>query len=172
MINNNSSGNIIANSNFANQKKSSNYNYLKTEKNEREIRTPKDSNLKLIYNNKNIFSKKLDDPPIILKKKDSSSLPLANGKPGNNLKLSNDKNIFNGEYKLHLKKTKKKNSNENNIINMNFNNYINAKEDEEFILEKRNQKKNNPINGPEDLHFYYIQVLQEGKKNESKFEKD
>ena len=55
---------------------------------------------------------------------------------------------------------------------MNFNNYINTKEDEEFILEKRNQKKKNSINGPEDLHFYYIQVLQEGKKNESKFEND
>ena len=65
MINNNSSGNIITNSNFTNQKKS--HNYLKTEKNER----PKDSNLKLNNNNQNIFSKKLDDTPIILKKKDT-----------------------------------------------------------------------------------------------------
>ena len=172
IINNNSSGNIKSNSKLSNQKNSSNYNYLKTEKNDRDIGTPKDSDLKLIFNNKNIFGKKFDDPPIILKKKDSSSLPLANTKLGNNLKFSNDKNIFNGEYKLHLKRSKKNISNENNIINMNFNNYINAKDDEELILEKRNQKKKNKIDGPEDLHFYYIQVIQEGKKNESRFEKD
>ena len=171
IINNNSSGNIKENSNFSNKKNTSNYNYLKTEKNDKDIRTLKDSNLKLIFNNRNIFGKKLDDPPIILKKKDSSSLPLANIKPGNNLKFSNDKNIFNGEYKLHLKNSKKNISNEN-IINMNFNNYINTKGDEEIILEKRKQKTKNKINSPEDLHFYYIQVIQEGKKNESKFEKD
>lgn len=172
IINNNSSGNIKTNSNFSNQKYSSNFNYLKTEKNDRDFHTPKDSNLKLIFNNKNIFSKKLDDPPIILKKKDSSSLPLANSKPGNNLKFSNDKNIFNGEYKLHLKKSKKNITNANNINKMNINNYINNKEEEELILENRNQKKKNKIDGPEGLHFYYIQVIQEGKKNESKFEKD
>ena len=172
IINNNSSGNIKTNSNLSNQKNTSNYNYLKTEKNDRDIITPKDSNLKLIFNNKNIFGKKLDEPPIILKKKESSSLPLSNSKPGNKLQFSNDKNIFNGEYKLHLKSSKKNISNENNFINMNFNNYINEKEDEGLFLEKRNLKKKNKIDGPEDLHFYYIQVIQEGKKNESKFEKD
>ena len=34
-------------------------------------------------------------------------------------------------------------------------------------FQKKETKKKNPINVPEDLHFYYIQFLQEGKKNES-----
>ena len=169
IINNNSSTNIKANFNFIKPKKQTNNLYLKTDKYDRDIKTPKESKVKLIFNNKNI-EKKLEDIPIDLKRKESS-LPLEANITGNDLKFSLDKNLFNGEYKLHLKRSKKNFSNENNIINMNLNNYININKDEELILEQYRKKKNQ-IMGPEDLHFYYINALQEGKKNENKFEKD
>ena len=170
IINNNSSKNINPNSNLLNQKKSNNNYYLKTEKYNIGAKTPKESNIKLIFNNKNINGKKLEDTPIILKKKDSS-LPLKNNN-GNNLKVSIDKNASNGEYKLHLKKPTKNISNDNNIINMNLNNYINIQKDEKIILENNYKEKKKKINGPEDLHFYYIKVIQEGKETEIGFEKD
>ena len=127
IINNNSSKNINPNSKLINQKKSNNNYYLKTDKYNIGAKTPKDSSVKLIFNNKNINSKKLEDTPIILKKKDSS-LPLKNNNDGNNLKVSIDKNALNGEYKLHLKKLKNI-KNDNNIINMNLNNYINIQKE-------------------------------------------
>lgn len=174
IINNNSSTNINPNPNFINQKNVvNNQYYLKTEINKRGISTPKESNIKLIFNNKNIFGKKEIEPPIILKKKDSS-LPLNNNKNGNNIniKSSMDKNAFNGEYKLHLKKPSKKDLNQNNIINMNLHNYINIKSDEQLIEGNNYKQKKAKIQGPEDLHFYFIQVIQEGKQNEVQFEKD
>ncbi len=167
IINNNSSSNINSNPNLINQKRTNNNYYLKTDTNIRGNKTPKESNVKLIFTNKNIFGKKLEEQPIILKRKDSSSLPLTNTNTGNDLKISIDKNIFNGEYKLHLKKPKRNVSNENNIINMNLNNYINIKEEKAEMKRKRNK-----LNGPEDLHFYYISFIQEGKLREKEFEKD
>ena len=153
--------NIIINNNSFTQKNSD--IQPKIDKNNRGIKTPKESNVKLIFNNKRICEKKPDDTPIILKRKDSSSLPLTNTNTGNNLKISIDKNIFNGEYKLHLKKSIRNFSNQKNIIN----NYI--KSDKKITLEKNKKKK---INGPEDLHFFYIQGIQEGKLNEREFDKD
>ena len=175
-LNNNNSyyKNIIINNNFnsnpnlINPKKPVNNYYLKTEINNRVTQTPKEPNVKLIFNNKNLFGKKLEETPIILKKKDSS-LPLKNTYSGINLNTSKDKNAFNGEYKLHLKKPTKNNSNENNIINMNLNNYINIKKNEKIIVENNYKEKNKKINGPEDLHFYFIQVIQEGKNSEIEF---
>ena len=170
IINDNSSTNINTNLNLNKQKKSVNNYYLQTEKNKNYAKSPKESNVKLIFTNPKIFDKKLDvhDGPIILKKKESSSLPLTYTTPGGQKTNSSlDKNILNGEYKLHLKKPKKNNSNDNNIINMNVNNFINIKKDEQF-----NNIKKNKIRGPEDLHFYYILVIQDGKKNEKEFEKD
>ena len=164
IINNNSSTNINSNSNLNNKKKSNSNYYLKTDIINRVNKTPKESNVKLIFTNKNISGKKLEDPPIILKRKDSSSLPLANTNPGNDLKISIDKNIFNGEYKLHLKKPKRNISNENN---MNLNNYMNIKEEKEKLKRKKDK-----VNGPEDLHFFYISFIQEGKLKEKEFEKD
>ena len=83
-----------------------------------------------------------------------------------------DKNVFNGEYKLHVKKPSKKDLNQNNIINMNLHNYINIKSDEQLIEGNNYKQKKAKIQGPEDLHFYFIQVIQEGKQNEVQFEKD
>ena len=40
------------------------------------------------------------------------------------------------------------------------------------IVNKNEPKKKKKIKGPEDLHFYYILVIQEGKKKEKQFEKD
>ena len=168
IVNNNSSKNISSNSNLINPKKPVNNYYLKTEINNRVTQTPKEPSVKLIFNNKNIFGKKFEETPIILKKKDSS-LPLANTNSRINLKVSQDKNAFNGEYKLHLKKPTRNNSNENNIINMNLNNYINIKKDEKIIVENNYKEKKKKIKGPEDLHFYFIQVIQEGKKSEIDF---
>jgi len=168
IVNNNSSKNISSNSNLINQKKSVNNYYLKTEINNRVTQTPKEPSVKLIFNNKNIFGKKFEETPIILKKKDSS-LPLTNTNSRINLKVSQDKNAFNGEYKLQLKKPTRNNSNENNIINMNLNNYINIKKDEKIIVENNYKEKKKNIKGPEDLHFYFIQVIQEGKKSEIDF---
>ena len=168
IINNNSSKNLNSNPNLINPKKPVNNYYLKTEINNRVTQTPKEPNVKLIFNNKNLFGKKLEETPIILKKKDSS-LPLKNTYSGINLNTSKDKNAFNGEYKLHLKKPTKNNSNENNIINMNLNNYINIKKNEKIIVENNYKEKNKKINGPEDLHFYFIQAIQEGKNSEIEF---
>ena len=151
--------NIIINNNSFTQKNSD--IYLKTDKNNRNIQTPKQSNVKLIFNNKRIFDKKTNDTPIILKRKDSSSLPLTTTKTGNNLKISIDKNIFNGEYKLHLKKPIRNFSNGKNAIN----NYI--KSNKNLTFEKNKKKK---INGPEELHFYFIKGIQEGKLIEKEFE--
>lgn len=172
IINDNSSTNINTNLNLNKQKKSLNNYYLQTEKNKNYTKSPKDSNVKLIFTNPKIFDKKLDvhDGPIILKKKESSSLPLTYTTQKTNSSI--EKNILNGEYKLHLKRTKKNSSNENNIINMNVNNFINIKKDEKLKYENNYNIKKNKIRGPEDLHFYYILVLQDGKNTEKTFEKD
>ena len=49
---------------------------------------------------------------------------------------------------------------------MNVNNFINIKKN------LQNNTKKDMIRGPEDLHFYYIVVIQDGKKTEKQFEKD
>ena len=172
IIPDNSSGNINKNNLPINQKKSLNKEILKTDTNNKILITPNEENIKLIFNS-NIFSKKLrmenHDNPIALRRKESPS-PLAYTSSGNNLKYSIDKNVFGGEYKLHLKRPKRNISNQNNIINMNINNFLNIKNDQKTENDTKKVKKK--IKGPEDLHFYYITVIQEGKQNESKFEQD
>lgn len=151
ILNNNSSTNIY--------NKNTNLQII----NDRILKTPKESNVKLIFYNKNIFEKKIEDPPIILKRKDSS-LPLKYINAETNLRISTDKIIFNGEYKLHLKKSKK-NFSKNNI-------YINMKNVDEDIIIEDFQKKKKQIKGQEDLHFYYVDLIQNGKKKELLFDKD
>ena len=172
IINDNSSTNINTNLKLNNNKKPVNNNfYLQTDKNRIYTKSPKESNVKLIFTNTKLINKKADthDGPIILKKKESSSLPLTYTTPGGKKTTSSiDKNILNGEYKLHLKRPKKNNSNEKNIINMNVNNFINIKKN----LQSNYNTKKDMIKGPEDLHFYYITVIQDGKKTEKQFEKD
>ena len=53
---------------------------------------------------------------------------------------------------------------------MNINNFLNIKNDQKTENDTKKVKKK--IKSPEDLHFYYITVIQEGKQSESKFEQD
>ena len=110
---------IKNNPNLANQIKIAK-NYLLTDINTKNKNTSNMSNVKLIFNNKNINDKSAThDTPILIKRKESP-LFLAKTNPGN-LKCSFEKN------------------------------------------KKMNAK------GPEDLHFYYITMIQEGKKKEVEF---
>ena len=167
---NNSSTDInkIADSNLINKKTNLYSNVkLKTDINYIGLNSPKEASIKLIFKNKNDNNGKNNnlDLPITLKRKDSF-LPLTYTNPGNNMQYSIDKNIFDNEYKLYLKKPKRNASNLNSGINLNLNNFVEGKNME------NNTKKNKKIKCPEDLHFYYILVIQEGKKNETEMEKD
>lgn len=159
------STNNKGNSNIINQ---INYvkNYLQTDINNKNTNTPKIGNVKLIFNNKYVNGKKLNinDTPIILRKKESP-FHVTNTNPRDNYKYSLDKNII-GDYKLHIKMPKKNNSKQN-IHNMKLNNYLNFKKEEK--LKENYHKKKYKVQGPEDLHFYYILVMQEGKKSEAEF---
>ena len=164
IINNKSSSNINKIPKLISQKSTFNESNLKMDINNIDINSRKESKIKLIFNNKNHVTKlKTDnqDTPIILKKKDSS-LPSTNNNPGSDLKNYNDNNNISGGYKLHLKKQNIDASNKSNIIDMNINDIVN----------KNEPKKKKKVKGPEDLHFYYILVIQEGKKKEKQFEKD
>ena len=165
---NNSSTDInkIADSNLINKKTNLYSNVkLKTDINYIGLNSPKEASIKLIFKNKNDNNGKNNnlDLPITLKRKDSF-LPLTYTNPGNNMKFSIDKNIFDNEYKLYLKRPKRNASNINSGINLNLNNFVEGKNIKNL---ENNTKKNKKIKCPEDLHFYYILVIQEGKKNET-----
>ena len=173
IIYNNSSTDInkIADTNLINQKANYNGNIrLKPDINSTGLNSPKEANIKLIFSNKKNNSGKNSnrDLPITLKRKDSS-LPLTYTNPGNKVKTSIDKNIFDNEYKLYLKRPKRNASNINNGPNINLNNFIKERSNRNLEI---NAKINKKLKCPEDLHFYYISVIQEGKKNESQMEKD
>jgi len=173
IVYNNSSTDIkkIGDNNLNNQKTNLNNIYsnikLKTDINNIGLNTPKQPNIKLIFNNKNNNNNGNLDLPIALKRKDSS-LPLANTNDGNKGKSSIDKNMFDKEYKLYLKRPKRNVSNINSEININLNNFVKEKSCQNLGINKKNKK----IKCPEDLHFYYILAIQEGKKNETEMEKD
>lgn len=124
----------------------------------------------------------------------NNQLLLVNGTPEIKLKCSIDKNnnnIFNERIKLSSINPKGNNKNNNiNTIKPSKNEHIilesicNSNCDDSKIkkrkftidskeLNKDNMKqikKNKIYKCPEELHFYYITVLQEGKKNENEFE--
>jgi len=164
IIINNSSTNI--NQNILNKKPKNSNNNSKININNIDINNPKEkeTNIKLVFKNNNIGTGKkykLDnlDIPITLKRKDSP-LPFTYTSP-NNLK---EKNIFNGNYKLHLKKQRNI-SDLNDILNMNnVNNFM-----KQELKLNSNSKKKKKVTGPEDLHFYFINAIQDGKKNEMEF---
>jgi hypothetical protein len=164
IIINNSSTNI--NQNLLTKKPKNSNNNSKININNIDINNTKEkeANIKLLFkNNNNGTEKKIKfdnlDTPVSLNRKDSP-LPFTYTNP-NNLK---EKNIFNGNYKLHLKKQRNI-SDLNDILKMNnINNFMN----QELKLNS-NSKKKKKITGPEDLHFYFINVIQDGKKNEKEF---
>ena len=150
IIINNSSTNI--NSEHVNNNSKININNI-------EINSPKESNVKLIFKNNNTPKKLKEDnldKPIALKRKEGP-LPFT----------ATNKNIFNGHYKLSFK-NKRNISDLNDILDIDsIKNFI-----KQELKLKNEQKKKKKIRGPEDLHFYYILMIQDGKKNESEFEKD
>ena len=156
--------NIIINNSSTNINSDQVNNNSKININNIEINSPKESNVKLIFKNNTPKKIKVDnlDTPIILRRNESP-LPFA-ATNQNNLK---NKNIFNGHYKLSFK-NKRHVSDLNDILNSDsIKNFI--KHELKFKYEQKIKKK---INGPEDLHFYYILMIQDGKKTETEFEKD
>ena len=49
---------------------------------------------------------------------------------------------------------------------------MNAKKDEILGFENSLKTKKKKINGPEELHFYFIKGIQDGKNTKKDFEKD
>jgi len=157
--------NIIINNTSTNINSDHINNNSKININNIEINSPKESNVKLIFKNNNTQKNlkiQRPDTPISLKRNESP-LPFTTTNQ-NNIK---NKNIFNGHYKLSFKKHRNI-SDLNDILNIdNIKNFI-----KQELKYKNEQKKKKKIQGPEDLHFYYILMIQDGKKNELEFEKD
>lgn len=181
---NNSSGNM------GKKRETIGHIHIKTDINDIYMNTPKDKNMKLLFENKNSLGKKLEintqnsyimgTPYNFLRTNNPIVLP--NTTPENKLKCSLDKN------KKLLQNENNSNKNNNRILT------IKPSKNEHIILEsiphvydsktiktkftldsiETNQdylKENKKVNKcPEELHFYYVTVLQEGKKNENSFE--
>ena len=153
---------------------------------------------KNIFDKKLVINCKNDDMLVTPFEKKNNQVLLCNTTPDNKLKISLDKtnpNILNEDIKLKIKKQK-----ENKINNNNYTNNIitikpsknehliiesigNSNNNDPKIINRKltidsnkvnkdylNQNKKNKYKCPEELHFYYITVLQEGKKNEFNFE--
>jgi len=153
---------------------------------------------KNIFDKKLVINCKNDDMLVTPFEKKNNQILLCNTTPDNKLKISIDKknpNILNEDTKLKIKKQKEKNinnsNNTNNIITIkpsknehliiesigNSNNYDSKIINRKFTIDSNKvnkdylkQNKKNKYKCPEELHFYYITVLQEGKKNEFNFE--
>ena len=164
--------------------------HIKTDINDIYKNSPKDRNNNLLFENKNSLGKPLD-----INTKNSYIM----GTPYNFLKANNLIALHNttpeNKLKFSLDKNKKILLNENNS-NKNTNRILTIKpcKNEHIILESiphiydsktiktkftldsietnqdylKEKKKCNKC--PEELHFYYVTVLQEGKKNENSFE--
>ena len=154
---------------------------------------------KNIFDKKLVINCKNDDMLVTPFEKKNNQVLLCNTTPDNKLKISLDKtnpNILNEDIKLKIKKQKENKINNNNYTN----NIITIKpsKNEHLIIESignsnnndpkiinrkltidsnkvnkdylKQIKKNKLYKCPEELHFYYSSVLQEGKKNEFEFE--
>ena len=153
---------------------------------------------KNIFDKKSVINCKNDDMLVTPFEKKKNQILLCNNTPDNKLKISIDKknpNILNEDTKLKIKKQKENKinskNNTNNIITIkptknehliiesigNANNYDSKIINRKFTIDSNKvnkdylkQNKKNKYKCPEELHFYYITVLQEGKKNEFDFE--
>ena len=154
---------------------------------------------KNIFDKKLVINCKNDDILVTPFEKKNNQILLCNTTPDNKLKIFIDKknpNILNEDTKLKIKKQKENkinnnNNNTNNIITIkpsknehiiiesigNSNNYDSKIINRKFTIDSNKvnkdylkQNKKNKYKCPEELHFYYITVLQEGKKNEFNFE--
>ena len=160
-----SENNSNNNTNITTQRKTKSNHYIKTDAinniSNININSFKDLNLKLVLPIKNNFNNKLilncqteanDDNPVKLD---------INLKKENNIKSGNN---------IKKKKMYKRNEGliSEDIVNSNKDNFINnitAKNN----LNKSNYIKKDSFSCPEDLHFYYIDVIQRGKRSENNF---
>ena len=148
------------------------YEYLKTDVNNE----PKMSNIKLILPDKNIYDKKLENqnyddiigtPSGLFKKNNFSNfhfnIPvnvLKNYYNNPNIKIIKDEKIIIDSYTNQSTRDSK-----NKINKKSIDRNISGKE----CLNKKKIKINKKI-CPEDLHFYYINMIQKGKKLENDIE--
>jgi hypothetical protein len=179
-----------SNGNMGKKRETIGHIHIKTDINDIYKNSPKDKNMKLIFENKNSLEKKMEintqnsyimgTPYNFLKVNNQIALP--NTTPEIKLKCSLDKN-----NKL-LQKEANSNKNNNRILTIkpNKNEHIilesiphvydsktiktkftldSIETNQEYLKENKKGYK-----CPEELHFYYITVLQEGKKNENSFE--
>jgi len=180
------------NGNMGKKRETIGHIHIKTDINDIYLNTPKDKNMKLLFEkNKNSLGNKqeintqnsyiMGTPYTFLKANNQLALP--NTTPENKLKCSLDKN-----NNKALQKENNSNKNNNRVLT------IKPSKNEHIILESiphvydsktiktkftldsietnqdylKENKKGNKC--PEELHFYYVTVLQEGKKNENSFE--
>ena len=147
--------------------------HLKTDINS----TPKGENIKLILPEKNNFDKKMgnlnfDDiigtPSGLFKKNGPSNLQFDS--PGNILKnYYNNKNIKihkDDKFKMDSFTNLSTSDSKNKIRKKSIDLSISKKEKDYFNLKIKKTK----FKCPEDLHFYYINMIQKGKKLEKEME--
>jgi len=160
-----SENNSNNNTNITTQRKTKSNHYIKTDAinniNNININSFKDLNLKLVLPIKNNFNNKLilncqtesnDDNPVKL-----------------DIKLKKENNLKSGNN-IRKKKMYKRNEGiiTEDIVNSNKNNFINNITNANN-LNKSNYTKKDSFSCPEDLHFYYIDVIQKGKRSENNF---
>jgi hypothetical protein len=163
---NNKNKNTV-NNNFLSNRQS--YEHLKTETNNN---TSNELNIKLILPNNNIFGKKsvnqnYDDiigtPSGLFKKNNPSNFQF--NSPGNILRnYYNNPNIKFNKEELIIKESftnQSTNDSKNKKRQKSIDISISGKENSEV---KKNKYKNRC---PEDLHFFYINMIQKGKKMEN-----
>ena len=191
--------NSTNNSNLITKRETIGHSHIKTDINDTHFNTPNNNNIKLVLPNKNTFGKKLNvniqnkdifgTPYGLLRKNNPILLPHTT--PENKLKCSLDKNNQNNQQvENNLKKINNINNNKILTIKPTKNEHIilesidnsNVKDTKtlktKFTLDSietnidcnKQIKKNKICKCPEELHFYFITVLQEGKKSENDFE--
>ena len=180
------------NGNMGKKRETIGHIHIKTDINDIYSSSSKDKNLKLIFDNKKSLGKNLEintqnsyimgTPYNFLRQNNPIVLP--NTTPENKLKCSLDKNnkILQKESNLNSNKnnnrilTIKPCKNEHIILESIPHLYDSKTIKTKFTLDsiEYNQDYLKEIKKvkkcPEELHFYYVTVLQEGKKNENSFE--
>lgn len=180
------------NGNMGKKRETIGHIHIKTDINDIYLNIPKDKNMKLLFEkNKNSLGKKqeintqnsyiMGTPYTFLKANNQLALP--NTTPENKLKCSLDKN---NNKALQKENNSNKNNNRVLTIKPSKNEHIilesiphvydsktiktkftldSIETNQDYLKENKKGKK-----CPEELHFYYVTVLQEGKKNENSFE--
>ncbi len=180
--------NSTNNSNLATKRETIGNQYMKTDINDIYLNTPKEINYekRIIIDSKN--KNLMGTPDALLRK--NNKIILSNTTPENKIKISIEKNNKNISKDLKIKSKNNQNTNNINTIKQNKNEHIilesisnsngyNSKtiknkytiDSNNFDKEVLKQNKKIKIyKMPEELHFYYISSIQDGKKNEIELE--